>query len=210
MQNQLLRVVFTLALFLLWMSCGTSTQNQRTPIPSATFSRSVSSESTTASLPSTARVNLRTMRSLGGLFRAAPPERLDNLYATMRGKVNNLSLVTNCDLDVMKGFIAAGWPPIVLLQHGNKPRLWYVVGYDAAQQIYLADPGNNDTRNPTTADFETAWETTSASKCILITQQTLNEARVHRTLKKYLPSAKISQVTVRSWHGDVTKPKYCP
>ncbi len=197
MQNQSLRIVFTLTLCALLMSCGTSTR--RMPIPEVGSSRPTLSTSTMGSLPPTAKINPRGYGVLAPLdvaFKTQTPDRLETLYGRLQ--IRNLSIVSNCDSDILKAFVVQRWVPIVLLQYGNRRHLWAVIGYDTAERIYLQNPANRGERRPTIADFEQEWKSASAGKCLLITQQQLNEARVQTVLKKYLPVAKASQVMVRS------------
>ncbi|MCZ6679298.1 MAG: hypothetical protein O7E52_18870 [Candidatus Poribacteria bacterium] len=199
MQNHSCRITFILALCVLAMSCGTSTQNQRMPISGTASSRPAPSAST-ASLPPNANIDFRKLPLLEVIFRTQlKVNRLDELYGTTKTNVQHLSVVSNCNLDVLKGFVATGWAPIIALQHSGGKRLWAVTGYDnVAGQIQTANPISRVVRRFSDSDFEREWATGSGNKCVLVTPGRLTEARVNSELGKYLPSAQVSQVKVRS------------
>ena len=204
MRNNSVGLVLTLALCLILMSCGTSTRNQRVPIPDVTPSSPETSSpptSTAVSLPPKANIDFSGLRLLEVIFKTQlNVNRLDDLYATTRREISNLSVVSNCNLDVLKGFVATSWAPVVLLVSPTGGRhLWAVIGYDdATKQILLGNPVTRVTRSLVYADFEKEWQTGSARKCVLVTPGKLSEERVHSTLGKYLPPAQVAQVGVRS------------
>ena len=204
MQNYFVRLVLTLALCLLLMSCAAP--KQKMPIPSTTTSPAVtpsptaSSAPMAASLPPTAKIDLTKQPFLDVLFRTQLKiNRIDDLYATTRREVSNLSVVSNCNLDVLRAFVATGWAPIVLVVSSvGGQHLSAVAGYDnTAKQIQLETPVSRTTRSLTYADFQKEWDTGSAGKCVLVTPVKLSEEKVRSTLEKYLPATQIS-VTVRS------------
>ena len=82
------------------------------------------------------------MPLLKTVFRNLPAtSRIDDLFARVKGEVDNLSLVSNCDLDILKGFVAGGWTPVVLLRNERQPRV--VVGYDDdVEEIQLTNIAN--------------------------------------------------------------------
>ena len=196
-------LVSTLCLFL--SGCAGTTQKQEryiASVPSSTSQQSTSSPpaSLDPSLPPTGRIDRRGLSLLEVIFRTQLNiNRIDDLYATTRGKVGNMAIISSGELNVLKAFIAQRWAPVVLLQYGNKRHLWAVMGYDnPAQQIQLGNPINSGVRIMPYADFEKEWAAGSAQKCALVTPIRLSEARVHEILAKYLPTAQASQVKVRS------------
>ena len=156
------------------------------------------------SLPSTATVDFTRLPLLQIIFRAqkesfdARIPRIDDLYGTTKGQIRHLSVVSNCDLDVLKGFVAGGLAPVVLLRHGNKRRFWALVGYDdASEQIQLANPATRNARGTPYADFRQQW-VASGGKCVLVTPGLLDEEKVRSVLESYLSLPHASQVRVRS------------
>ena len=200
--------VSIVALYLLVVSCGPAPQGERMPIPSATRSHSVSTESqkqptSWTGLPSTASIDVRRKPLLKTLFKTEPNvTRLDDLYATTRGTVENIAVVSNCDLAVLKAFVATDWAPIILSRRSSKGHLNVVMGYsEVAQQIQIGNPRGVQgwvERKLTYSDFEKEWATGSGQKCVLITPQKLNEAAIHAALKKHLSEDQVARIQVRS------------
>jgi len=167
------------------------------PIPSA--NRSQPAVSTTGALPASAAVDLTKKPLLKTFFRNEPDvNRLEDLYGTTRGQIENLSIVSNCDLAALKAFVATGWAPVILSRSSSKGRLTVVMQYDdAAQQIQLGNPTRAG-RRFTYSDFEKEWATGSGRTCVLITPRKLNKMDIHAALKKYLSEDQVSRIQVRS------------
>ncbi len=208
-------IAFILALCLLLVSCGPAPQTGKMPpIPSATPSQPASTmsatepASTTGTLPASAAVDVTKKPLLKAFFRNEPDvTRLEDLYGTTKGTVQNLSIVSNCNVDVLKAFVATGWAPVILSRSSSKGRLAVVMQYDDTdQQIQLGNPlgaqrkGLNSRAGRTLAypDFEKEWTTGSGRTCVLITPKKLNEMDIHAALKKYLPEEQVARIQVRS------------
>ena len=192
----------------LFLGCGTPTQKEQWRIaelkPSGSGKTTVASKSVkgSSSLPSSAKINQGRLRPLAETFKSQRPQDFNALNATTVSKAYSLTFVSNCDLDVLKGFIAKGWAPVVSLRTGSSPRLWAIVGYNATGQVHLENPTNNDRRTLTVEDFTTQWELASDSRCALITPGRLDQAKVRMALNRYLPQSKVAQVKVlRSLKG---------
>lgn len=181
---------------------------------------------TEVSLPPTARVRPRENPSglwLDRLFRSKELntlkslDYLDNLLAPdnpflTRGlrkrhktgeldtslvpKNYNVTVVTHCDTEILKAFVASGWWPFVLLRNGSRIERLLVVGYDDFGNIYLRDPRGPRVKRAVT-EFQRAWKYPSPSQCMLITLEKLNKYDVRRKLQKYLPLSRVSQIHVR-------------
>lgn len=154
-------------------------------------------------LPSSGMVDLRKMPYMRNVFKEVGPVRrgaINELYATTRGKVDNIAIVSNVSLDVLKAFIAHGWSPIVVIQlQGRQLEMLPIVRYNhVSSDIFLQNPNNFAERRFSNADFETYWGVGSRNKCALITPQQLTEARVREVLSNYLPAAAYQQISVRS------------
>ena len=209
-------IAFIFALCLLLVSCGPAPQGERMPIPSATRSQPASASAPTATrtasatgaLPSSAAVDVTKKPLLTALFRNEPNvNRLEDLYGTTRGKVQNLSVVSNCNLEVLKAFVATGWAPIIRSRRSGKGHLSTVMGYDDAdQQIQIGNPLSARAKRPrsrvgrtlTYSEFEKEWATGSGNTCVLITPKRLSDVEIHAALKKYLPEEQVARVQVRS------------
>ena len=217
MRTHFYHTVFILALCILLVSCGPPPQTGKLPpIPSANRSQPASASaptktrpaSATGALPASAAIDVTRKPLLKALFRNEPNvTRLEDLYATTRGQVQNLSVVSNCNLEVLKAFVATGWAPIILSRRSGKGHLTTVMQYDDAdQQIQIGNPlsaqrkglQSRGGRRLTYSEFEKEWTTGSRRTCVLITPKKLNEASIHAALEKYLPKEQVARVQVRS------------
>lgn len=217
MHTHFCHTAFILALCILLVSCGPPPQTGKLPpIPSANRSQSAAAStptktrtaSATGALPASAAVDVTKKPLLKAFFRGQHDvNRLEDLYGTTRGQVQNLSIVSNCSLDVLKAFIATDWAPIILSRRSGKGHLTTVMGYDDAdQQIQVGNPLGAQRRGLQTragrtltySEFEKEWTTGSRRTCVLITPKKLNEVSIHAALEKYLPKEQVARVQVRS------------
>ena len=129
----------------------------------------------------------------GGLRRRHKTGELDTALVP---KTYNVTVITHCDTEILKAFVATGWWPLVLSRNGSQIEQWLVVGYDDFGNIYLRDPRALRVKRSVT-EFQRAWKYPSPSQCMLITLEKLNKYDVRRRLQKYLPSSKVSQIHVR-------------
>ena len=213
-------IAFIFALCLLLVSCGPAPQGERMPIPSATRSQPASASTPTATraasaiasaaegLPSTAAIDFTKKPILTTFFRTEHDiSRLEDLYATTRGKVQHISIVSNCNLDVLKAFVTTGWTPVFRSRRSGKGHLTAVMGYDDAdQQVQIGNPLSARAKRPrsrvgrtlTYSEFEKEWTAGSGNTCVLITPKRLHDVEIHAALKKYLPEEQVARVQVRS------------
>lgn len=217
MHSHFFHTAFILALCLLLVSCGPPPQTGKLlPIPSANRSQPASTSAparirtaaATGALPAAAAVDVTKKPLLKAFFRNEPNvNRLEDLYGKTRGQVQNLSIVSNCDLEVLKAFVATGWAPIILSRRSGKGHLTTVMQYDDAdQQIQIGNPlgaqrkglQSRGGRMLTYSEFEKEWTTGSRRTCVLITPRKLNEPSIHAALEKYLPKEQVARVQVRN------------
>ena len=217
MRPHLFHTASILALSILLVSCGPPPQTGKLPpIPSANRSQPASTStparirtaSATGALPASAAVDVTKKPLLKAFFRNEPDvTRLEDLYGKTRGQVQNLSVVSNCNLEVLKAFVATGWTPIILSRRSGRGHLTTVMQYDDAdEQIQIGNPLGAQRKGPRTrggrmlaySEFEKEWTTGSGRKCVLITPKKLNEASVHAALEKYLSKEQVARVQVRS------------
>ncbi len=198
-------IFFLCVLGLLVMSCGATPQTKQFPYvpPEIPIRNQTQSAQKGEGLPSSATVDLRRMPYLTNAFKGLPPLSrggIDEIYATTRGKVDNIAIVSGGSLDILKAFIAKGWAPIVVIQLQNrKQQLMPAVRYDEqAREISLQYPTNFSERRLSYDDFETSWRTGSRFKCALITPQKLTEAKVKEVLGTYLQTKMFQEIGVRS------------
>lgn len=198
-----MRNLFLIFTLVFWgLSCGPPPQTGKfPPIPETTTATQMQSGQAPVSLPASELVDLRKMPYIRNVFRT--PLRpgnggLDDVYTTLRSQVDNIAIISNGSVDVLKAFVAKGWAPIVMLQSSRSREVLPVVRYDdRASELYLQNPTNLSERRMSYKDFEKAWGA-SRSKCLLITPQNLSEAKIHEVLGTYLPANAFQQLSVRS------------
>ena len=156
------------------------------------------------SLPESATLQLQRLPYVRNAFKQPPRVGsrggLDDFYATTRGTVQNAAIISNCSLDVLKAFIAKGWPPIVVVQmQGRSPEILSLTDYnDQLREISLQNPNSSTKRRLSYTDFEASWSKISRNKCVLITPQQLSDIDVQNVLGKYLPAEAFQGISVRS------------
>ena len=200
--------IYLTVLCFIFFGCGGSTRNDPYRIPEL---KPTGSGKTTvpqksvkqpSSLPPSAEINRGQLRPLVETFKSQQPQNFNALNATSVARAYSLTIVSNCDLDVLKGFIAKRWAPIVSLRTSGRSRLWAMVAYSPAGEVVLENPVDNRRRTLSGEEFITQWELTSDSRCALITPGRLDQAKVQMALNRYLPQSKASQVRVtRSLQG---------
>ena len=199
--------VMSLSFLVLVISCGPPPTGQyhvpETAIAAAAKTVPEQSGQTTKNLPEAAAINLREMPYIRNIFKQ--PLRidrggLDDFYATTRGKVQHIAIISNASLDVLKAFIVRGWAPIVVVRlQGRSPEILPVSAYDdRSSEVILQNPVNLGERRVSYKDFEMFGTASSRNKCILITPQFLTETDVWSVLRSYLPAGTFQQVRVRS------------
>ena len=206
--STVLACVASLVFILLAINCGPPPQGQyhvpETALAAAERNTRPSSDQSQVSLPDSATVQLQKMPYVRNAFKEPPRVGsrggLDDFYATTRGSVQNLAIISNCSLDVLKAFIAKGWSPIVMIQfQGRTPEILTLSDYnDHLGEISLQNPTSLNKRRLSYADFETSWRKSSRSKCVLITPQRLSDIDVQKVLGRYLPTEAFQGIGVRS------------
>ena len=112
------------------------------------------------------------------------------------------ALLTRCDFDVIKALVVAGWTPAVILRSptGQK-HMRTVLGYnDPPEELILADPmEKTEVRQLkiSYSDFDIMWDDPQKT-CLLILPQYISEQLIKNKLLKYLPSEKLTSVTIKS------------
>lgn len=192
-------LIFALTFWVL--SCGPPPQTGKFYVPEVATTSKTRAGQEQASLPASGLVDLRKMPYVRNVFKT--PLRpgnggLDDVFATLRSQVDNIAIISNGSLDVLKAFIAEGWAPIVLLRSQRSQEVLSVVRYnDGASELYLQNPNNLSERRMSYNDFGKAWAA-SRSKCLLITAQNLSEAKIQEVLGGYLPAESFGSLSVRS------------
>lgn len=200
--------VALLVFALLAINCGPPPQGQyhvpETALAAAERNTSPPSGQSQGSLPESATIQLQKMPYVRNAFKEPPRVgsrgALDDFYATTRSRVQNLAIISNCSLDVLKAFVAKGWPPIVMIQfQGRTPEIVILSDYnDQLSEMSLQNPMSLNKRRLSYADFEGSWSKISRNKCVLITPQQLSDIDVQNVLGKYLPTEAFQGIGVRS------------
>lgn len=193
---------------LLAINCGPPPQGQyhvpETALAAAEKNTSQGSEGSQVSLPESATIQLQKLPYVRNAFKKPPNVGsrggLDDFYATTRSSVQNLAIISNCSLDILKAFIAKGWPPIVMIQfQGRSPEIVILSDYnDQLSEMSLQNPTSLSKRRLSYTDFEASWSKSSRNKCALITPQQLSEMDVQNVLGRYLPTEAFQGIGVRS------------
>jgi hypothetical protein len=190
------------------INCGPPPQGQyhvpETALAAAEKNTRPQSEQSQVGLPESATLQLQRLPYVRNAFKQPPRVGsrggLDDFYATTRGTVQNAAIISNCSLDVLKAFIAKGWPPIVVVQmQGRSPEILSLTDYsDQLREISLQNPNSSAKRRLSYTDFEASWSKISRNKCVLITPQQLSDIDVQNVLGKYLPAEAFQGISVRS------------
>lgn len=196
MLNRLVISISVLAFCLVLFSCTSPSQEQTMRIPSTDSSSSLES----VPLPHNFTVNPKRLSILEPVFKTQPQvNRLEDLYPRIKSKVRNLTIVYNCDLDVLKVFVIQNWIPIVfLISKVGGQHLFAVTGYDdTAERIQLKNPANRTIRNLSYSEFEQEWRRGSYQECAFVTPVRISKEKVRSVLEEYLSSKQVSEVRVR-------------
>ena len=217
------RIALASLLCLVVFGCAPLPRNQKwyiADLPSSSEPAASSKASLSSPPAAKVRLDVREWLWLGRLFRSKELrglKSLDNLDSILapenphltRGlrrrqgsgeldtalvpKNYTVTRITHCDSAILKAFVDAGWWSLVLLE--STP--WLVVGYDASGNVILEDPrGHTESRRSVT-DFQRAWKLPSPGQCVLITLEKLDKHRARKTLQRYLPPSKVSQIHIQ-------------
>ena len=210
------RLAALLVLCILLIGCGPAPGKRYIPSASTSIDGSFAPRnvpaSATPSLPWVAEVESARLPLPKTIFRNQPINHsIEDFYARIKRQDDHISLVSNCNLDVLKAFIATGWAPVVLLRYDGPVQFWALVGYnDGDEQIQLtniarAHSGTNDLKRQRIrrlpySDFVRKWSSRwSTRRCMLVAPgMAFTEAKVRSVLAKYLTATHASQVTVKS------------
>ena len=205
-----LRACVALLVFvLLAINCGPPPQSQYHVPESAIAAaekttRPQSTQSSVASLPESATVQLERMPYIRNAFkervRVSSRGGLADFHASSRSQVQHSAIISNCSFDVLKAFIAKGWAPIVMIEfQGRTPEILPLSHYnEQLGEVIFENPATLNKRRLTYKDFEASWSRISRNKCILITPQQLMERDVQKVLGRYLPTEAFQQISVQS------------
>ena len=107
--------------------------------------------------------------------------------------------VFECDLIVLKAFIASNWVPIVILGTPNGPKhLAAVVGYDDSTGEFTVVNSEDKSRRKTKYARFFNLMAGPQKACILMFSRFVGEASIRRTLKSYIPEERADKIPVRT------------
>ena len=198
--------VASLVFAFLAISCGPPPQGQfhvpETAIAAAEKNVTQQAKQNQAvSLPESATVYLERVPYVRNAFRqqqSVSRTGLDDFYARTRGRVQHAAVISGGTLDVLKAFVAKGWPPVVMVQlQGRSPEILLLTQYnERSSEVFLKNPINAGERRLSYKDFETYWTTSSKNRFLLITPQELTETDIQNVLGRYLPTDAFQQTNV--------------
>ena len=108
-------------------------------------------------------------------------------------------LVSGCDLEALKVFVASDWVPVVITQSPVGPKhIRAIVGYDnSTERLILIDPVNYAEMTLGYSEFSEQW-TDPQDACLLIfPQRVVLEDTIKRALLRYLPEKKVESISIR-------------
>jgi hypothetical protein len=130
------------------------------------------------------------------------------IFRDINAKGYHSAMLTRCDFDIIKAFVANGWAPAIILRSPTGPEhLRTVIGYnDPPEELTLVDP--MDTVGPTEpgglkqmklsyADFLKMWDDQQKS-CLLFFSQYTDESLIKNALWQFLPKDKTNAITIRT------------
>ncbi len=197
-------IFLTITLFAI--NCGPM-PSQRLPIPETSSSEITTNTQSTNSmnLPKAAIVDLKEITFLKDALKTpvtsvSSRSGLEDFHVRNRANVRHSAIISNCNLDILKAFVAQGWAPIVKYEfHGRKSEIVPVSEYsDQTQQVSLQQVNGNAKRRVDYKDFETSFVRSSRNQCVLISRVQLSEANIRKVLSKYLPIETFAQISVKS------------
>jgi len=108
-------------------------------------------------------------------------------------------VVSGCDLEVLRVFIASDWIPVVVMQSPVGPKhIRALVGYDdSTERLVLIDPVNYAEMRLGYSEFSEQW-TDPQDACLLIfPQRVVLEDTIKAVLTRYLPEEKVESISIR-------------
>ena len=202
-----LSLLTLLPIIFITINCGPM-PSERLPIPETTSSKLTSTNDTSnqvVKLPKAALVDLKEILFLRKALTNSQTSvssrgGLEDFHVKSRANVRHSAIISNCNLDIIKAFIAQGWAPIVRYEnHGRNAEIIPVSEYnDHTQQLSLQQVNGNVKRRVDYKDFDPSFNRSSRKQCVLITPIQLSEANIRKVLSKYLPSDSFAQISVRS------------
>lgn len=108
--------------------------------------------------------------------------------------------VSECDLEVVKIFIASGWAPVVIIRSPVGPKhVRAVIGYDdSTEQVILIDPVNYKQASLARvaySEFSKQWDDPQKT-CLLVFSEYVGEARIKNVLMKYLSEERLNSIQI--------------
>lgn len=109
-------------------------------------------------------------------------------------------VVSQCDLEVLKTFVALDVPPIVVIRNpmGAK-HIRAVVEYsDLTERIALIDPTNGTATRFSYSDFINQWDDPQDACLLVFPQRIITPKAIEISLTKYLPLEKIDTISIKA------------
>ncbi|RKU26163.1 hypothetical protein C6497_14000 [Candidatus Poribacteria bacterium] len=195
-----------LTTILLTLSCGPM-PSQRLPIPETSSSEitTITQTANIRKLPKAAIVDLKEIVFLKDALKipvtsVSSKSGLEDFHVRNRRNVRYSVLISNCNFDILKAFIAQGWAPIVKYEyHARKWEIIPISEYsDHTNMVSLQQVNGNAKRRIDYKDFESSFARSSRNQCVLISRIQLSEANIHKVLSKYLPRETYAQISIKS------------
>jgi len=110
-------------------------------------------------------------------------------------------VLSKCDFDVIKAFVAAGWTPAVLLRTpSNSMQMRTVIGYnDSSEELVVMDPKDLEESRQFKIGYAAllkTWDDPDKT-CLLVFPTFVSEQTIKNALLKFLPNEKVDSVVIK-------------
>lgn len=149
--------------------------------------------------------NHRSIQEIGEVFqkveslRKADRLTVSDLQAITRATRFSPIMVSGCDLEVLKIFVASNWAPVVITRSPVGPKhVKVVVKYDdSSEQLTVVEPLGYAPAVFRYSEFTQQWDDPQKS-CLLVFSEYVGTQRVENVLRKYLSKEKIDSLRIEA------------
>jgi hypothetical protein len=157
--------------------------------------------------------NINNARRVAAAFREVQSLKMAKsinflIFRDINAKGYSSAMLTRCDFDIIKAFVAYGWAPAVILRSPTGlEHLRTVIGYnDPPEELTLVDPmetigppepGALKQMKLSYTDFTKMWNDQQKS-CLLLFSQYTDESLIKNALWQFLPKDKTNSIVIRT------------
>lgn len=121
------------------------------------------------------------------------------LQGVLKGLRVSPVVVSRCDLEVLKIFVASDWVPVVVTQSPVGPKhIRAIVGYDdSTERLVLIDPINYAEMRFGYSEFSEQWNDPERECLLIFSQRVVYKETIGGVLARYLPEEKVKSLSIR-------------